>query len=268
MTRNALGLAINMTSNDELHWSFYRHESGKSQQFQREFLDLVGISSTINNDSTETHYLSLANFGAGYKRLSAKDNDLVIGEVTMQREAVGDDHIGYEVRSINTTSGEDMRLTYVCRNDDYLELHGAWAVQVENSAGDGYRRFACDGTRTTSGAIILDVNGLKLEAGSVEPGVPLTCNWSLFNLIPRFSDRLRESTETIGLSLLEDMEKLRRNVWIGYLEDYELQSEFGVLGMRGFFVYGDGMVPSYWWLNEKNQVAIVSTIFQTFILNP
>ncbi len=160
-----------MTSNNELHWSFYRHESGKSQQFQREFLNLVGISSTINNDSTEAHYLSLANFGAGYKRLSAKDNDLVIGEVTMQREAVGDDHIGYEVRSINTTSGEDLRLTYVCRNDDYLELHGDWAVQVENSAGDGYRRFACDGTRTTSGAIILDVNGLKpatSDIGNVE----------------------------------------------------------------------------------------------------
>ncbi|MCZ6635570.1 MAG: hypothetical protein O7G87_19390, partial [bacterium] len=114
--------------------------------------------------------------------------------------------------------------------------------------------------------VMLTVNDVVLPVGDVEGSDPVTCNWALFDVIPTLADELRSTGEQASLTVLEDLEKIRPDSRIGFLEDWTLPLDGGALELSGFFVYGEGALPSYWWLDREGRVIVVSTIFQTLVL--
>ena len=99
--------------------------------------------------------------------------------------------------------------------------------------------------------------------------MPLTTNWTLFDVIPLLDAEKKGIGSSVEIALLEDMEKLKSPVYIGLLESIEL----GVAGdqgdtiqLTGYYLYGTGVVPSYWWVDTNSNVVIVSTTFQTLVL--
>ncbi len=265
-----------MAEGNGLHWSFNHDSARQTPYFAEQFFTAIkpNIGASRVGESADRvidYYTVLPNFARGFKGSTGETKDgydLKIGEVSINRNRDGADHWQYTVRSINTSSGEDLKLDYACRRDDYRTLVGDWKVKVENSAGDGYRQFACDGKLSSDGAVTLTVNGLDLEAGTVDLSKPLTCNWSLFDVIPALCSELKESGDRTDLTLLEDLEKIRPQARIGFMEDYSLPVGEESLELSGYYLYGEGTVPSYWWLDSNGKVVIVSSIFQTMIHTP
>lgn len=165
-----------------------------------------------------------------------------------------------------------MRLSFNCANEAVRPLIGDWQIAVQNSTGDRYRQFSCQGQmaqRADKTQITLTINHVPLEIGTVDRSIPLTCNWSLFDIIPLMSKELKQTKKSTSMTLLEDLEKIRQQTKLGFLEDWTLalnEVNGRTLQLSGYFLYGQGLVPSYWWLDQQNRVVIVTSIFQTWVL--
>jgi hypothetical protein len=187
----------------------------------------------------------------------------------------------YSVNSENTTSGENLRAEFQCGIDPLRTLMEAWRIETENTAGNLHKRFTCDG-RIEGAAdggkeVRLNVNGLEFVSGSCPGDLPITCTWALFDVIPGLHAGKNDLIEKSELVLIDDLEKLKAPVYIGYLESIDLDviradeasaATGGPRGFRlsGYYVYGNGMTPSYWWIDTRNNVVIASTTFQTLVL--
>ena len=260
-----------MSETTNLHWSFNhdRKEQGQSPDFAQQFCSLVEgtLATTVSGDrgGEVTRYTILPNFRRGYKG-PADGDDLSVGEVVIRRTVEGENRLNYSVVYRNAASGELMDMQFTSNRDAFRTLTGTWSVQVENCAGDGYKEFACDGRLEENGSIFLTTNGLDLRAGSADLSAPLTCNWTLFDVIPALADGLRESREAQRLTILEDLEKVRNNGQVRFLESYDLQLDSDSVALTGYALIAEGMTPSYWWLDAHGRVLIAATLYQTLIL--
>ena len=88
------------------------------------------------------------------------------------------------------------------------------------------------------------------------------CNWALFDVIPALSGAVQGTGKIVEVAILEDLEKLRPMNRIGFLESIRLHET----QLEGYYLYGEGLLPSYWWLDTHGNVAIFSSFFQTFVL--
>lgn len=260
-----------MSETTNLHWSFNhdRKEQGQSPDFAQQFCSLVkGTLEAKAGGSlgdNVTRYTILPNFRRGYKG-PADGDDLSVGEVVIRRTVGGENRLNYSVVYRNAASGELMDMQFASNRDAFRTLTGTWSVQVENCAGDGYKEFACDGRLEENGSVFLTTNGLDLHAGSADLSAPLTCNWALFDVIPALADGLRESREAQRLTILEDLEKVRNNGQVRFLESYDLQLDSDSVALTGYALIAEGMTPSYWWLDARGRVLIAATLYQTLIL--
>ena len=258
-----------MSETTNLHWSFNHDRTGQSPDFAQQLRSLVkGTQETTasgDHGGEVTRYTILPNFRGGYKG-RAEDNDLSVGEVVIRRSAEGENRLHYSVVYRNVASGELMDMQFISGRDAFRTLNGAWSVRVENCAGDGYKEFSCDGRLEEDGSVFLTSNGLDLRAGSADLSAPLTCNWTLFDVIPALADGLRESRETQWLTILEDLEKVRNNGQVRFLESYDLQLDSDSVALTGYALIAEGMTPSYWWLDARGRVLIAATLYQTLIL--
>lgn len=258
-----------MSETTNLHWSFNHDRTGQSPDFAQQLRSLVEgtLAATASGDrgGEVTRYTILPNFRGGYKG-QADSNDLSVGEVVIRRSAEGEDRLHYSVVYRNVASGELMDMQFTSNRDAFRTLNGTWSVRVENCAGDGYKEFACDGHLEEDGSVFLATNGLDLHAGLADLSAPLTCNWALFDVIPALADGLRESREAQHLTILEDLEKVRNNGQVRFLESYDLQLDSESVALRGYALIAEGMTPSYWWLDARGRVLIATTLYQTLIL--
>ena len=92
--------------------------------------------------------------------------------------------------------------------------------------------------------------------------MPFTCNWALFDVIPALSGAIQGSGEVVEMAVLEDLEKLRPVNRIGFLESIRMHET----QLDGYYLYGEGLLPSYWWLDMHGNVAICANFFQTLVL--
>lgn len=197
---------MNETTN--LHWSFSHDGEAQSPQFGQQLRSLVkdALEETADGEPAEartlgeqvTRYTILPNFRRGHKLRpcdTEEVDDLAVGEVVVRRMAEGENCLNYSVGYRNVASGEILDLKFSSNTDAFRTLTGTWSVQVENFAGDGSKGFACDGRQEKDGTVFLTTNGLDLRAGSADLAVPLTCNWTLFDVIPALANGLRESRE-------------------------------------------------------------------------
>lgn len=255
-----------MNDNMPLHWSFNYNHGAQKPQFANHLLKLLNenkINKSIDDNSEEpiTYikqvYEILPNYWKGYNRTS---DTLSIGNLVIERNYEKGQFWNYNVQYQNDTSGEDLRFNFHCRDDIYRTLLESWQVDVENHSGDGYSKLLMNGVLNSDEEIQLRINDIEIEAGTVENSLPLTCNWALYDVIPTIANFKIHSGFSTEIALLEDLEHLRPKCNLGYLDSIEHP-----FPLDGYFLYGEGLLPSYWWVDTV-QTVLVSTVFETLVL--
>ena len=249
------------------HWSFDYNYGAQHPQFAQELIStLCGYNSEIGARQTDAEqtvrqvYNILPNYWRGYS-IGDTAQKLSIGTAIIERSKDNNDLWHYSVAYENTTSGENLRMQFRCRDEPYRPLTESWRVDARNSAPDAYTRLICDGHLTLDGEVKLHINRNEVGIGIVGAGVKLTCNWALFDVIPALVQTIQASDAGVEIAVLEDLEHLRPKSRLGFLESIELP-----IPLHGYHLYGIGLLPSYWWLDAAGNVAIASTFFETLVL--
>ncbi|MXV75959.1 hypothetical protein F4Z99_17005 [Candidatus Poribacteria bacterium] len=255
-----------MNHNSQHHWSFDYNYGAQNPQFKQELIQtLDGCYKDTDARDTRTRqaithiYNILPNYWRGYAGGDAKET-LSIGTVIVERNKQ-DGLWNYSVQYENTTSGENLRMQFRCSDEHYRPLADSWRVDVRNSGNDEYSELMCEGYLAVDSEVRLRINGAEIIAGTVDTSAKLTCNWALFDVIPALAKTIRASGNVIELALLEDLEQLRVKSRLGFLES--IQTPFP---LDGYYLYGAGLLPAYWWLDADRNIAIASTFFETLVL--
>ena len=255
-----------MNDNSEHHWSFDYNYGAQNPQFTQELIEtLNGCYTGIEARDTRagqaiTHtYNILPNYWRGYAGGGAEEF-LSIGTVSVERSKQ-DGLWSYVVQYEHTTSGEHLRMRFRCCDENYRPLTERWRVDARNSGDDKYSELTCKGSLAGDSEVRLHINGTEMVVGTVEASPKLTCNWALFDVIPALSQTIRASGNGVELTLLEDLEQLRPNSRLGFLESVQVP-----FPLEGYYLYGAGLLPSYWWLDVYGNIAIASTFFETLVL--
>ena len=259
-----------MNNNSGHHWSFDYNYGAQNPQFAQELIGTLseydrGCYTDIDARDTRagqaiTHiYNILPNYWRGYAGRGVEET-LSIGTVIVERSK-RDGLWNYAVRYENTTSGEHLQMRFRCCDEHYRRLTESWRVDVQNSGDDKYSELMCEGSFAVDSEVRLRINGTEIVAGTVDASVKLTCNWALFDVIPALAQTIRASGNGVELTLLEDLEQLRPKSRLGFLAS--IQTPFP---LDGYYLYGAGLLPSYWWLDAHGNIAIASTFFETLVL--
>ena len=256
-----------MNNSEGLHWSFDYNYGAQYPQFAQQlietFLRFYAEPKTdrIGAEVAGHIYDIFPNYWRGYARGADRQDNLILGQAIIKRQQADDARWHYTIGYTNTTSGEELQLRFHTANDLYRSLTGKWHLQAQNDCQDSYSRFACEGQRV-SDEIRLTVNQAEITVGLIQKDMPFTCNWALFDVIPALSEAIQESGEAVEMAVLEDLEKLRPMNRIGFLESIKMHET----QLDGYYLYGEGLLPSYWWLDMHGNVTIFSNFFQTFVL--
>ena len=255
-----------MNDSNPLHWSFDYNYGAQNPHFTEELIETLrrhapeAIADGTQQVQRITHvYNVLPNYWRGYHR-SNTDGQLSIGSAIIERHKDAD-LWHYSVQYENTTSGENLRMQFCCRDEPDRPLTDSWRVDARNNGVDKYSRLICEGHLTSGGEVKLHINDAEIGAGTVDGSAKLTCNWALFDVIPALVRTIQASEDGMDIALLEDLEQLRLKCRLGFLESIQTP-----IPLDGYYVYGAGLLPSYWWLDGYGDVAIASTFFETLVL--
>ena len=256
-----------MNDRNSLHWSFDYNYGAQNPQFAQELIGtLRGYDPEVGTRGTQaaqtiTHvYNVLPNYWCGYHR-GENTETLSIGTAIVERRK-NDNLWHYSVTYENTTSGENLQMRFCCGDENPRPLWGDWSVDARNCAGDEYSQLACTGYLTSDSEVRLRINGNpEIAAGRVGASIKLTCNWALFDVIPTLARTIQASDDGIDIAVLEDLEQLRLKSKLGFLASIQTP-----IPLDGYYLYGTGLLPSYWWLDAHGNIAIASTFFETLVL--
>jgi len=253
-----------------LHWSFDYNQGAQKPDYAQELIKLLQwyeapvTSDDVDEVSTQHKrhvYQILPNYWRGYNRKNNQDELVSIGEVVVDRELENGDIWEYNVHYRNETNGENIKFHFSCRDEIYRPLHEDWHVDVHNSCIDSYSKLSWDGDFTSDSEIQLRIHNTKINAGKVENNLPITCNWTLFDVFPALINENKKIEEYVDIAILDDLEQLRPKCRIGYLDTIEYP-----IPLEGYFLYGTGLLPSYWWVDAYGNTVIVSSVFETLVL--
>ena len=256
-----------MSNSEGLHWSFDYNYGAQNPHFTKQFVETFlrfyaePKTDQIGAETTEHIYDIFPNYWRGYATGEHLQDNLSLGEALIKRQQADDAHWRYTVQYSNTTSGEELQLRFHAADDLYRSLTGKWDIQAQNDCQDSYSTFTCEGQRVGN-EIRLTVNHAEITVGLVQKDIPFTCNWALFDVIPALSRTIQGSGGIVEMAVLEDLEKLRPVNRIGFLESILMHET----QLDGYYLYGEGLLPSYWWLDIHGNVAICANFFQTFVL--
>lgn len=256
-----------MANSNAQHWSFDYNYGAQNPQFAQELVSTLrgydpgsGARQGQIEQATKHVYNILPNYWRGYNRGDI-DGQLCIGTASIER-SIGNDNLWYYiVQYENTTSGENLRMQFQCSDAPSRSLRDSWRVDTQNSGKDEYSQLTYVGHLTSDGAVKLHINDIEIVAGTVGSSVELTCNWALFDAIPMLAQTIQASDSGVELVLLEDLEQLRPKNRLGFLESIQTP-----IPLDGYYLYGDGLLPSYWWLDGYGNVVIASSTFETLVL--
>ena len=256
-----------MNDSNSLHWSFDYNYGAQNPQFAQELIGTLrgynpetGARCTQTSQTITHVYNVLPNYWRGYNR-GGNTETLSIGTATIERSKDDKNLWHYSIKYENTTSGENLQMRFCCSDENYRPLRDKWNVDARNSADDVYARLSSDGYLTSDSEVRLRINGTEIAAGTVAPSVKLTCNWALFDVIPMLTDTIQASSDGIDIAVLEDLEQLRPKSRLGFLPSIQTP-----IPLDGYYLYGVGLLPSYWWLDAHGNIAIASTFFETLVL--
>lgn len=258
-----------MNDRNSLHWSFDYNTGANRPEYANELIDLMKgyenpsiLSSKIGEDTCYLKhiYKILPNYWRGYAGTSDQDFKLSIGTVSIEREK-DNDVWNYVVHYKNDTSGEDILLHFSTENTCCRPLLNEWHGKVRNSCQDAYSELNFVGDFITEDKVRICLNNVDITLEIPNKTLPLTCNWTLLDVIPLLSNHIKDNEDIIEFVLLDDLEQLRPLNKIGFLNS--LQSP---CPLDGFYLYGKGLLPSYWWIDQQKTTVIVSNFFETYIL--
>ncbi|RKU38861.1 hypothetical protein C6496_04995 [Candidatus Poribacteria bacterium] len=256
-----------MNDSNPLHWSFDYNYGAQNPQFAQELIStLRGYDPEVDARQTGVGqpvrhvYNILPNYWRGYSG-GDTGQQLSIGTAIIERSKANNNLWHYSVEYENTASGENLRMQFRCNDKPYRPLTDSWQVDAHNSGHDAYTRSICDGHLTVNREVKFHINGTEVSAGTVDAGVELTCDWALFDVIPALVQTIQTSDDSVEIAVLEDLEQLRLKSRIGFLESIEIP-----IPLNGYYLYGIGLLPSYWWLDAYGNVAIASSTFETLVL--
>ena len=249
-----------------LHWSFDYNQGAQKPDFANELITLLQGYQTRSQDveagQIKHTYRILPNFWRGYSGRNRPGDSLSIGSAVIQRHKKNDKLWSYNVQYKNSTSGENLLLQFRCNDEDYRTLTGNWKANVTNSGQDIYANIELKGEIKNDKQIKLCFNRTAINIRMENHSLPLTCNWGLYDVIPAIADSLRTKGSAVEISLIDDLEQLRPKCQIGYLDSIQ-----DPIPLAGYYLYGTGLLPSYWWVDESKNVVIVSTVFETLVLH-
>ena len=227
------------------------------------FLGFYGEPKTdrIGAEAVGHVYDIFPNYWRGYATGEHLQDNLSFGEAVIKRQQADDTRWHYTIQCTNATSGEDLQLRFHTANDLYRSLTDKWHIQTQNDCQDSYSTLACEGQRVAD-EIRLTVNHAEITVGRIQEDMPFTCNWTLFDVIPALNGAIQGSDEVVEMAVLEDLEKLRPMNRLGFLESIQMRET----QLDGYYLYGEGLLPSYWWLDMHGNVAICANFFQTLVL--
>ena len=256
-----------MANSNVQHWSFDYNYGAQNPQYAQELISTLrgydpeaGAHRTQAGETTTHVYNILPNYWRGYSR-GDTEGKLSIGTAIIERSIANDNLWHYSITYENTTSGENLRMQFRCGDESDRPLTDSWRVDARNSGDDEYSRLTCEGHRTLDGEVRLRINGTEIGAGTVDASSKLTCNWALFDVIPALVQTIQASGDGVDIVLLEDLEQLRPKSRLGFLASIQTP-----IRLDGYYLYGTGLLPSYWWLDAHGNVAIASTFFETLVL--
>lgn len=256
-----------MNNSEGLHWSFDYNYGAQhpnfAQQLVSTFLKFYAEPKTghIGAETTAHIYDIFPNYWRGYAIGEHLQDNLSLGEAVIERQQADDARWAYTIQYTNRTSGEELQLCFHTTTDLYRSLTGKWHIQTQNACQDSYASLACEGQRVAD-EIRLTVNCAEITVGLIQKDTPFTCNWALFDVIPALSGAIQRSGRAVEMAVLEDLEKLKPINRIGFLESITMCGT----QLDGYYLYGEGLLPSYWWLDMHGNVAISTSFFQTFVL--
>lgn len=254
-----------MNDNSGHHWSFDYNYGAQNPQFAQELTGTLRGYYTgtgapdARTGQVPTHvYNILPNYWRGYG--GGANEALSIGTAIIKRNK-DNDLWHYSVQYENTTSGENLRMQFRCSDKHYRSLTDSWRINARNSGDDTYSELTCEGYLVENSEVRLRINGAEIRAGTVDTSVKLTCNWALFDVIPALAQTIQASDNGIDIALLEDLEQLRPKSRLGFLASIQMPFR-----LDGYYLYGAGLLPSYWWVDAHGNIAIASTFFETLVL--
>ena len=256
-----------MSNSEELHWSFDYNYGAQHPHFTEQLVEMFfrfyaePKTDRTDAEAAEHIYDIFPNYWRGYAIGEHLQDSLSLGQAIIKRQQADDARWHYTIQYTNKTSGEDLQLRFHTANDLYRSLAGKWYVQAQNNCQDSYSTFACEGQRVAD-EIRLTLNHTEITVGRVQKDMPFTCNWALFDVIPALSGTIQGSSEVVEMAVLEDLEKLRPVNRVGFLESIRMHET----ELDGYYLYGEGLLPSYWWLDMHGNVAISANFFQTLVL--
>ena len=256
-----------MSNSEGLHWSFDYNYGAQNPHFAQQlvetFLRFYAEPETdrMGAETTEYIYDIFPNYWRGYAIGEHLQDNLSLGEAVIKRQQADNARWHYTIQCTNATSGEGLQLRFHTADDPHRSLTGKWYIHTQNDCQDSYSALACEGQRVAD-EIRLIVNHAEITVGTVQKDTPFTCNWALFDVIPALSGAIQGSGEVVEMALLEDLEKLRPANRIGFLESIRMHET----QLDGYYLYGEGLLPSYWWLDTHGNVAISANFFQTLVL--
>ena len=249
-----------------LHWSFDYNHGAQKPGFAEELITLLqGYQTKLQQAEAGQNihtYRILPNFWRGYRGRNKPEDLLDIGSAVIQRHKEDDKLWCYNVQYKNFTSGENSLLQFQCKDLCYRTLTGSWKTTVSNDSQDLYSNIELNGEIKNEQEITLRFNKTEIAIRTASHTIPLTCNWVLYDVIPANADRLKTKGTAVDISLLDDLEQLRPKCTIGYLESIQ-----NPIPLDGYYLYGTGLLPSYWWVDESGNVVIVSSVFETLVLD-
>lgn len=253
-----------------LHWSFDHsyHHNGSNNDFKSLiYKSLAEYTQNFESNKTNNHctheYVILPNFWSGYMNDSPS---LAIGGLKIKAKTSKSD-INYHVMYENRTTGETTKLNFDCSAYGIPEIKNSWEIFCKSKTNDIYSSIDMTGQIVKSNSktnIQLKLSsGVKFSAGTKSGENPIICNWALPNLLSKIHNKQLISST---FDVLENMENLYNDCVFKSLESTEIQLNDNSIVLNGYCLYGTGKEPSYWWLDDNNNVAIISTTFSTYVL--
>lgn len=237
-----------------LHWSFDYQTDLSGTSFLDAITYLLAQSQRADPQLKRQQFAVLPNHQAGTTKNSLMSAcPLVYGQVQMQRIADGPS-LNYDIQYYNDASGDDLHLRYQCTQDNIREVCGSWSITVSNKGSGLYKTFHADGALKNKN-ITLQVKDLHINNGQIPNDLPLICNWTLLD---NFSALIKQHR---SFNLLEDMEKIKSDCRIRAIGPWSFQGET----YNGYTLQGCGIPETYYWLDQEQQVQLVSNAFSTFI---
>ena len=249
----------------QLHWTINNTASHQKWDYEKELTTpLARALSSKPVSSSADHkfhrYLMLPNYWADwYPR-----NAFTMGSVTANRTRIDDGEWSYKVMHSNDQSGEHLNLNFACKDEPLRPLISPWNIRTSNSADSSYSGIdwtaQCQNAEGKLNVQLTTANGMSFVSGVCNPQNP-TGFWALLDILPALAG------DTVDdLCVLEDLQIPKLNCRIRPLEKWTFELQGGNHQLFGYSLQGEGLPPTYWWVTETGDVALIAMTFSTYVL--